>query len=103
MFEKLDLGELAKAFEEIQEKARKLQEEREKKIYTAKSGGGMVQVSVNGKGEVVDIQIDDSLLEDKDSLQILLLSAINDAMKMVEEDRKMDALQFMGTNLFGQR
>jgi DNA-binding protein YbaB len=30
----------------------------------------MIKVTGNGKGEIIDIEIDDSLLEDKDSLQI---------------------------------
>lgn len=103
MFDKLNLGDLGKVFEEIQEKAKQLQEESEKKIFTAKSGGGMVQVSANGKGEIVDIKIDDSLLEDKESLQILLISAINDVLKMVEEDKQKTAMNLMGSNLFGQQ
>ena len=102
MFEKMDLGDLGKVFEEIQKKAKELQEEQQKKVFTAKSGGGMVEVSVNGAGEVVDLKIDDSLLEDKESLQILLLSAINDALKMLEEDRRRSAFDLMGNNIFGR-
>jgi DNA-binding YbaB/EbfC family protein len=102
MFEKMDLGDLGKVFEEIQKKAKELQEEQQKKVFTAKSGGGMVEVSVNGAGEVVDLKIDDSLLEDRESLQILLLSAINDALKMLEEDRRRSAFDLMGNNIFGR-
>ena len=96
MFDKLNLGDLGKVLEEIQEKAKKLQEESERRIFSAKSGGGLVKASANGKGEIVDIEIDDSLLEDKESLQILLISAINDAIKMVEDDRKNSATQMFG-------
>jgi len=103
MFDKMDLSQLGKMFEEIQEKAKKLEEEQESKIFRAKSGGGMVKVSANGKGEIVDIEIDDSLLEDKESLQILLISAINDVLKMVEEDKRASALGMFGSNLFGQK
>ncbi|MDR3162715.1 MAG: nucleoid-associated protein, YbaB/EbfC family, partial [Helicobacteraceae bacterium] len=35
---------------------------------------------------MIDITIDDSLLSDKDAMQILLISAANDAFKMLEED-----------------
>jgi len=66
------------------------------KTYTASSGGGMVEVSVNGDFEVVDMNIDDSLLEDKSSLQILLMTAINDAIKMAIEDKKAQALNMFG-------
>ncbi len=103
MFDKMNFGDLGKVFEELQEKAKKLQEESEKKRFTAKSGGGLVQVTANGKGEIIDIEIDDSLLEDKESLQILLISAINDVLKMVEEDKKRSALGIMGADLFGKK
>ncbi len=43
----------------------------------------MVKVSANGMGEIIDITIDDSLLEDRESLQILLISAINDLNRML--------------------
>jgi DNA-binding protein YbaB len=46
--------------------------------------------------EVIDLKIDDSLLEDKESLQILLMSAINDAIKMALEDKKREALNMFG-------
>jgi DNA-binding YbaB/EbfC family protein len=69
---------------------------------TAKGGGGMIEVTANGTGEVIDITIDDSLLSDKASLQILLISTINDAMRMVEDNKKSQAMgMFGGMNPFG--
>ncbi len=104
MFDKINLNDLGKTFEEIQKKAKEIQEESENKIFIAKSGGGVVKVSVNGKGEVIDIEIDDSLLEDKESLSILLISAINDALKMTEEEKRRAAMDLINpTNLFGQQ
>ena len=61
-----------------------------------KSGGGLINVSANGEGEIIDISIDDSLLEDKESLQILLISAINDVYKSVETNRKNMAMGMLG-------
>jgi DNA-binding YbaB/EbfC family protein len=72
------------------------------KTYTASSGGGMVEVTVNGEFEVVDMNIDDSLLEDKSSLQILLIAAINDAIKMAVEDKKAQAMNMFGGLNMGQ-
>jgi len=62
------------------------------KTYTASSGGGMIEVTSNGNFEIVDMNIDDSLLEDKSSLQILIMSAVNDAIKMAVEDKKSQAM-----------
>jgi len=91
-----NLGDMSKMLEGMQENAKKLQEELESKTFSVKSGGGMVEVSINGKGEVLDINIDDSLLSDKDSLQILLIGAINDAYKMVEQNRQSSAMGMLG-------
>ncbi len=94
MFE--NLGDMSKMLEGMQENASKLQSELESKTFSVKSGGGLLEVSVNGKGEVIDISIDDSLLSDKDSLQILLIGAMNDANKMVEQNKQSSAMGMLG-------
>ena len=103
----LNMGDMGKMFEGMQDNANKLQAELESKIFNVKSGGGLVEVAMNGKGEVIDINIDDSLLSDKDSLQILLIGAINDANKMVETNRQSSAMGMLGgmggLNPFGSK
>lgn len=69
-----------------------LEEKQENEVFNAKSGGGLVNVSVNGKGEVVDLTIDKTLLDDVDSLQILIMSAINEAYKNMDTSRKNSAM-----------
>lgn len=95
MFENFDLSKMGAMLEEAQKQAQKMQEETSTKEFTAKSGGGLVSVSMNGNGEVIDITIDDSLLNDKESLQILLISAINDVTKMVEDNKKLATNQML--------
>ncbi len=96
MFEGLNMNDLGKMLEEVQKKAKELEEKNESIELTAKSGGGLVKVTANGKGEIIDIEIDDSLLDDKEALQILLISALNDVLKMVEDNKKSAALNMMG-------
>ena len=91
-----NLGDMGKMLEGMQENASKLQAELESKTFSVKSGGGMVEVSMNGKGEVIDLMIDDSLMDDKDSLQILLIGAINDANKMVQQNQQSSAMGMLG-------
>ena len=91
-----NLGDMGKMLEGMQENAKKLQEELESKTFSVKSGGGMVCLTVNGKGEAIDLEIDDSLLEDKESLQILLIGAMNDAYKMVEDNKQNSAMGMLG-------
>lgn len=95
MFENMDFSKMGELLTKAQEKANELEQEALKKEFSAKSGGGLVKVSANGKGEIIDISIDDSLLEDKESMQILLIAAMNDVMKMVEQNKKSIA-----SNLF---
>ena len=97
MFENMDFSKMGEMLKKAQEEAGKLQEESKSKEFTAKSGGGLIKVSANGMGEVIDIDIDDSLLEDKESLQILLISAVNDVLKMVEDDKKLTASKMLGS------
>jgi len=92
----IDLSKINEMMSTFQEKAKEIEESSESTIYTAKSGGGLVEVSANGKGEVVDVKIDDTLLEDKESLQILLISAINDVFKSVEDAKKRMAMNILG-------
>ncbi len=103
MFENMDFSKMGEMLQEAQKNAQKMQEEAKSRLYTAKSGGGLVSISINGEGEVNDITIDDSLLEDKESLQILLMSATNDAIKMVEDSKKHAAAQMLqGMGGFGK-
>jgi len=98
MFEGIDLSKinLNEIMSQAQAMADKAKTENEGKVFTSKSGGGMVEISINGNNEVIDLQLDDSLLEDKDSLQILLISAINDCLHQADNNRKMMAMNMMG-------
>ncbi len=91
-----NVGDMGKMFEGMQENAAKLQAELESKTFSVKTGGGMIELSVNGKGEVIDLTIDDELLTDKDSLQILLIGAMNDANKMVQQNQQNSAMNMFG-------
>jgi len=102
MFEGLDFKNMGKMMEEMQEKASAMQEQSKSVQMTAKGGGGMIEITANGMGEVIDITIDDSMFEDKASLQILLIATINDVMQMVEDNKKSQAMgMFGGMNPFG--
>ncbi len=103
MFEDMDFSKMGEMLQKAQAEAKKMEEESKNKEFTTKSGGGLVKVSANGTGEIIDIDIDDSLLEDKESMQILLISAVNDVLKMVEDDKKMAVSQMLGSlGAFGQ-
>ena len=100
------MGEMGKILEGMQENAEKLKSELASKTYSVKAGGGLVELSVNGNGEAVDLFIDDTTLSDKNMLQILLIGAINDANKMVQQNQQQSAMGMLGSlggmgNMFG--
>ena len=100
MFEGMDLNKL---MGQVQEMASKAKEEGQNQVFTSKTGGGMIELSINGNSEVINLEIDDSLLEDKDSLKILLISAMNDVIKQSDDAKKSMAMNMMGgMNPFGK-
>ena len=88
MFENFDFTQMGKMMKDMQDKAKDIEEKAREKRIIAKAGGGMIEVTADGMGEIIDITIDDSLLSDKSSLQILLISAINEINKQVDENKK---------------
>ncbi|HHE05947.1 MAG TPA: YbaB/EbfC family nucleoid-associated protein [Epsilonproteobacteria bacterium] len=96
MFDGFDMSKMSEMMSQMQDKAKEIQEQAKNVQFTAKAGGGLVEITANGAGEVVDLNIDDSLLDDKASLQILLISAMNDVTKMIEENKKSQAMGMMG-------
>ena len=96
MFEGLDISKLGDMIKEVQDKAQAMNSEAEGRSYTAKSGGGLVKVSANGKSELIDLEIDDSLFTDKSSLIVLLVSAANDELKMANSAKEQAAFEMVG-------
>ena len=96
MFENMDLSKMGELFKNVQEKAQEFENELAKKEFSAKSGGGLVKVRANGKGEIIDVSVDESLLDDRESLQILLIAAINDALNMVNQNKQSMAGDILG-------
>ena len=98
MFEGIDLSKinLGEMMGQVEEMTKKAKQEGANQTFTSKVGGGMIELSINGNSEVIDLQIDDSLLDDKDSLQILLISAMNDVIKQSDDNKKASAMNMMG-------
>ncbi|MDU7905221.1 MAG: YbaB/EbfC family nucleoid-associated protein, partial [Peptostreptococcaceae bacterium] len=73
--------------QKMQSDMQKMQEELESKELETSVGGGAVTVKVNGKKEVVDIQIKPEVVDpdDIEMLQDLVLSAVNEALRSVDD------------------
>lgn len=88
MFKDFDFSKMQEMLQDVQNKAKEFENELINKEFVAKSGAGMVEVKVNGKFQVIDIKIDDDLLKDKSSMQILLISALNEALEQASANTK---------------
>jgi nucleoid-associated protein EbfC len=82
-----NFSELMQQAKAAQEKLQQLQEELATKMIEATSGGGMVKVVVNGRQEVVSIEIEDEVIKSNDRLMLqnLVLSAVNQGIKRSQE------------------
>ena len=83
-----NMNNLLKQAQKMQKDMEKNQKELESKIYEASAGGGAVSVKLTGKKRLESVTIDKDVvdLDDVEMLQDLVLSAVNAAMQMADED-----------------
>lgn len=81
-----NLGQMMKQAQEMQAKMAKLQSELDQIEVEGAAGGGMVKVTLNGKGEMRRIKIDKTLCdpEEVEVLEDLIQAAFNDGKSKVE-------------------
>ena len=79
---------MMKQVQKMQQEMLRMQEEMENKTYSASAGGGMVTASVNGKHELVNIEINPEAVDpdDVDMLQDMVIAAVNEAMRAADVD-----------------
>jgi DNA-binding YbaB/EbfC family protein len=81
-----NLGNMMKQAQQLQAKMGEMQAKLAEAEMEGQSGGGMVRVSVNGKGDLKKIKIDPKLMtpDDCEMLEDLIVAAFNDAKTKVE-------------------
>jgi DNA-binding YbaB/EbfC family protein len=81
-----NLGQMMKQAQEMQAKMAELQEQLARTEVTGAAGGGMVQVTLNGKGEMRTVTIDPALADPDEVgvLEDLIVAATNDAKAKAE-------------------
>ena len=79
---------MMKQAQKMQMEMQRMQEEMENKTYTSAAGGGMVKASVNGKHEVVSLEINPEAVDpdDVEMLQDMVIAAVNEAMRTADVD-----------------
>ena len=82
-----NMSNVVKQAQKMQEEMERVQAELEDKTVEAKAGGGMVTVTANGKKEILSIKINPEAVdpEDVETLEDLVMVAVNDAIKQADE------------------
>jgi len=93
-----NLGNLMKQAQQMQSKMAEMQAELEAVEMTGTSGGGMVQLTLNGKGDVKKVKIDKSVVdpEEVEVLEDLLMAAFNDARQKVNTHAETEMQKLTG-------
>jgi len=82
-----NMNNLMKQAQRMQRQMEEGQKELETKEFTAKSGGGAVEVTVNGKREILKVTLTEEVVdpEDIEMLQDLIIAAANEALRQADE------------------
>lgn len=82
-----NMNNLMKQAQRMQRQMEESQKELEVKEFTAKAGGGAVEVTVTGKKEVTKIKLSEEVVDpdDIEMLEDLVMAATNEALRMAEE------------------
>ena len=94
----VNINQIMKQMQSMQQKFSQVQEEMAKKEFDGSSGGGLVKVTLNGKGVMVKVSLDPSLIDkdEVDVLEDLILAAFNDAKKKVDDETEGSMSGLMG-------
>ena len=79
---------MLKQAQKMQQEMLRMQAEQEAKTFTAKAGGGMVSATVNGKHELVNLEINPEAVDpdDVEMLQDMVIAAVNEAMRAADSE-----------------
>jgi DNA-binding YbaB/EbfC family protein len=93
-----NLGQMMKQAQQMQAKMAEMQSQLERVEMSGAAGGGMVQVTVGGKGDLKKLKIDKSLIDpnEVEVLEDLIVAAFNDAKARVEQHIAQEMAKLTG-------
>ena len=93
-----NIGQLMKQAQEMQAKMAEMQAQLEAVEMTGVAGGGMIQLTLNGKGDMRKITIDKALLDPQEVevLEDLIVAAFNDARGKVSAHAEQEMQKLTG-------
>ena len=89
---------MMKQAQKMQQDMLRMQQEQEAKTFTAAAGGGMVKATVNGKHQVIEIQINPEAVDpdDVEMLQDMVVAAVNEAMRTADAEAANNMARLTG-------
>lgn len=91
-----NMNQMLKQAQKMQDDITALQADLEEREFSASVGGGAVDITINGKRNVIDLKIKPEVVdpEDVEMLQDLIMSAFNEAVRILDEtsDAEMQKL-----------
>ena len=89
---------MIKQAQKMQEDMTAMQAELEEREYEVSAGGGVINVKINGKREVLSVKIAPEVVDpdDIETLEDLITAAVNEAIKKVESDSQEEMQKITG-------
>ncbi|MDD7362716.1 MAG: YbaB/EbfC family nucleoid-associated protein [Peptoniphilus sp.] len=93
-----NMNNMMKQVQKFQKDMEKMQEDLDKQEFESTAGGGVVKAVVNGKQDLLKIEIDPDVVdpEDVETLEDLILAAVRDAMSLAREKTEGEMSKLTG-------
>ena len=94
-----NMNAMIRQAQKMQEDMAALQEDLDAREYDISAGGGVVGVKINGKKEILSIDIQPEIVDpdDIETLSDILVAAVNEAIKRVEETNNAEMSKLTGS------
>lgn len=94
----MNMNKMMKQVQKMQREMARVQEEMEAKTVTGTAGGGAVTVTVNGKLELLSVEIEPEVVDpdDVEMLQDLVMAATNEAIRESQDMMAQAMARFTG-------
>lgn len=93
-----NMNSMLRQAQKMQEEMQAKQEELEAREYEVSAGGGVVNVKINGKREILAIGIEPEVVDpdDIETLSDILVAAVNEAIKRVDSESETEMSKITG-------
>ena len=93
-----NMQSMLKQAQKMQEDMTNMQAELETREYEVSAGGGVVGVKINGKKEILSVHLAEEIVDpdDIETLEDLIVAAVNEAIKKVEADSASEMSKITG-------